>query len=621
MIFVKRVITRIIPIFVLLTLTCYAQDSLTDPRGILLKHYEVIGGLEKLKKITSGYIEGGITFDGLNGTFRQWEELPLKYRLEEDYGVIKQIFGDDGLQSWTIDPNGKVQIQRDDDTLKRRKVKALLEVFDHMEPGTKNFILTYEGGGQAGEIDCHMIKMANIINDDYTLFFISKENYYVVKAILKQPDVEIHTLFSDYREIAGIIHPFHEETEILPREKKETMQLAKYDFNVKVDQSLFSIPQKDVEDFAFLNGENSENVPFTFIENSIYIPVTINSETRLWLFDNGASMSIIDADYGSSLGLKPEGEIKGFGIASLFDFSFVTLPSYKVSGIQFNPQKVFSYKGLSNRFYDSEIVGILGHDFVSRFVTKIDYAARTLSFYLPGKFNYAGEGRIIDAPLRNKIFSVPAAVDVKYSGKWTLDLGAFDVSFHYPFADENNLLNLKGVDRLSADLGGQHRERTVQFKSIELGGFKVLYPLINIPLDKGKGSNISKEIIGNIGNSLLRHFTVYLDYKRQQVILEKGKDFERKFPADKSGLLIGKTDDGFPEIVFVAPGTPADKAGFLNGDIIRRINGTDAGSLGGIIGVRNLFLEEAGKEYNIEVIRAGSKQELKLILEDLFKVD
>lgn len=619
MIFIKRVITRIILVFLLFALTCHAAESLTDPRGILLKHYEVIGGLEKLKKIKSGYIEGRIAFDGLDGTFKQWEEMPLKYRLEEDYGVIKQIFGDDGRQSWTVDPNGNVQIQRDDDTVKRRRVKALLEVYDHVNADSENFILTYEGEKKAGEIDCHVVKMANIINEDRTFFFFNKENYYLVKAILKQPDVEIHTLFSDYREIDGIIHPFHEETEILPREKKETLQLIKYDFNVKVDQALFALPQKDVEDFVFLNGENSENVPFTFIENSIYIPVTINSETRLWLFDNGASMSIIDADYGSSLGLEPEGEIKGFGIASVFDFSFVTLPTYKVRDIQFNPQKVFSYKGLSGRFYDSDIVGILGHDFVSRFVTKIDYAARTLSFYHPDKFKYTGDGRIIDAPLRNKIFSLPASVDGKYTGKWTFDLGAFDVSFHYPFADENNLLNLRGVDRLSADLGGQHREKTVQFKSIELGGYKVSYPLINIPLDKGKGSNISREIIGNIGNSLLRHFTVYLDYERQQVILEKGKDFERKFPADKSGLLIGMTDEGFPEIVFVAPGTPADNAGFLNGDIILRINGTDAGSFGGIIGVRNLFLEEAGKEYNIEVIRAGSEHDLKLILEDLFK--
>lgn len=619
MIDIKRVITVTILIFMLFALTCHAADSLTDPRVILLKHYEVIGGLEKLKKIKSGYIEGRITFDGLDGTFRQWEEIPMKYRLEEDYGVIKQIFGDDGSQSWTVDPNGKIQIQRDEDTLKRRKVKALLEVYDHMNTDSKNFIFTYEGEKKAGGVDCHVVKMANIINEDCTFFFLNKENYYLVKAMLKQPDVEIHTLFYDYREIDGIIHPFREETEILPREKKETLQLAKYDFNVKIDRALFAIPQNDIEDFAFLNGENSENVPFTFIENSIYIPVTINSETKLWLFDNGASMSIIDADYASGLGLKPEGEIKGFGIASVFDFSFVTLPSYIVKGIQFNPQKVFSFKGLSGRFYDSDIVGILGHDFVSRFVTKIDYAQRTLSFYHPENFKYAGDGKIIDAPLRNKIFNVHAVVDGKHAGKWALDLGAFDVAFHYPYAEENNLLNLKGVDRLSADLGGQHRERTVQFKSIKVGGFTVLHPLINIPLDKGKGSNVSKEIVGNIGNSLLRHFTLYLDYKRQQVIIEKGKDFDHRFPEDKSGMLIGKTGEGHPEVVFVAPGTPGDKAGFQNGDIISKINGTDAVSFGGIVGVRNLFLEEAGKEYNIEVMRTGSKQELKLVLEDLFK--
>jgi hypothetical protein len=600
MIFIKRVVVKIILVFLLSAFTCHAADSLNDARGILLKHYEVIGGLEKLKNIKSGYIEGKIAFDGLSGTFRQWEEMPLKYRLEEDYGVIKQV-------------------QRDDDTLKRRKVKALLEVYDHVNPDTKNFILTYEGVKKAGETECHIVKMANIINEDITFFYFNRENYYIVKAVLKQPDVEIHTLFSDYREIDGIIHPFHEETEILPREKKETLQLSKYEFNVKADQALFAVPRQDVEDFTFLNGENSENIPFTFIENSIYIPVTINSETRLWLFDNGASMSIIDADYAASLGLNTEGEIKGFGIASVFDFSFVTLPPYRVAGVQFNPQKVFSYKGLSGRFYDSDIVGILGHDFVSRFVTKIDYAARTFSFYHPDRFRYSGDGRKIDAPLRNKIFSLPASVDEKYNGRWTLDLGAFDVSFHYPYAEEKGMLNLKGVERISADLGGQHAERTVRFKSMELGGYNISDPLINIPLGMGKGSNLSKEIIGNIGNSLLRHFTVYLDYKRQQVIIEKGKDFEKRFPADKSGLLIGKSSDGFPEIVFAAPETPGAKAGFMNGDIILKINGADASSFGGIAGIRSLFLEEAGKEYTLEISRAGSKHELELVLEDLFK--
>lgn len=621
MIIRRKFISRVFLILLFVSSTCFAQNSLSDPREIFSRHYEAVGGLERLKQIKSGYIEGKTTFDGLEGRFRTWEEIPLKYRLEEDYTVIKQIFGDNGKTSWSVDPNGKIQIHRDEETIKRRKVKALLEVYDHMEPGTKNFIFTYEGNSQAGNVECHVIKMANIINEDYTLFFINKENYYVVKTIIKQPDVEIHTLYSDFRRIEGILIPFHEETEILPREKKETVQLERYAFNVKADSALFEPPAKDIEDFEFANAEYSTNILFTFVENNIYLPATINGETRLWLLDNGASMSIIDADYAKKLGLEPEGEIKGFGIASVFDFSFVTLPGYQVGDINFSPQKIFSYKGLSDRLYDSEIVGIMGHDFLSRFVVKIDYASGILSFYHPDRFEYKGGGRVEDAPLRNKIFSLPAIVDEKYNGRWTLDIGAFDVSFHYPYAKENGLLSRKGVERISADLGGQHGERTIRFRSMELGGYKVSNPLINIPLSMGKGSNVSKEIIGNIGNTLLRHFTVYLDYKRQQVIIEKGKDFESKFPEDKSGMLIGKTGDGFPEIVFVAPGTPADKAGFLKGDIIRSINGTDAGSFGGIIGIRNLFLDETGKEFNIEAERGEKSIELSITLEDLFKVD
>lgn len=619
MIILKKIITEIFLAFILLFAVAYANDGDVDPQGILLKHYEAVGGLERLKSITSGYAEGNNTFDGLVGTFRNWEETPLKYRLEEDYKVIKQTFGDNGKQSWSVDPNGKVQIHRDEETLKRRRLKALLEVYDHARQGTKNFIFTYNGEKKIGEVDCHVVEMANIINDDITFYFFNKNNYYLVKAIAKQPDFEIRTLFSDYRNIDGIIHPFHEETEIFPREKKETIQLTRYDFNIKINSALFEPPEKDVKDFEFENGEHSENIPFYFVENNIYLFVTINGEKRLWLLDNGASMSIIDADYANKLGLKPEGEIKGFGIASIFVFSFVTLPSYRVGDIRFNPQKIFYYKGLSESLYDSTVVGILGHDFLSRFVVKIDYASKALSLYHPDKFKYNGPGKIIDAPLREKMFAVPVIVDDKYKGKWSLDIGAFDVSFHYPYAKDNNILGLKGLERVSADLGGQHAEKTVRFKSMELGGYKVLNPLINIPLNKSKGSNDSREIIGNLGNNLLRHFVIYLDYKKQQLIIEKGKDFEQNFPEDKSGLLIGIGEGGFPEIFFVAPKTPAAKAGFIKGDIIRKINGVNVNSLGGVDGVRDLLSKEEGIEYNIEALHEGNIMEFKFVLKDLYK--
>ena len=43
-----------------------------------------------------------------------------------------------------------------------------------------------------------------------------------------------------------------------------------------------------------------------------------------------------------------------------------------------------------------DVVGILGFDFLSRFVTKVDYANQLISFYDPDSFKYTGNGHNID---------------------------------------------------------------------------------------------------------------------------------------------------------------------------------------------------------------------------------
>ncbi|MEZ0328523.1 MAG: PDZ domain-containing protein [Dissulfuribacterales bacterium] len=89
-----------------------AQDAMPlvccDPYAIFHAYYEAIGGLSHLKAIRSGYLKGRITYDGLQGEMHSWFERPLRYRSEEDYGIIKYIEGDDGFQSWFQDTNGRV---------------------------------------------------------------------------------------------------------------------------------------------------------------------------------------------------------------------------------------------------------------------------------------------------------------------------------------------------------------------------------------------------------------------------------------------------------------------------------------------------------------------------------
>jgi len=73
------------------------------------------------------------------------------------------------------------------------------------------------------------------------------------------------------------------------------------------------------------------------------------------------------------------------------------------------------------------------------------------------------------------------------------------------------------------------------------------------------------------------------------------------------------------EGTIVIEGTPAFKAGFQAGDIIRSVNGIDTKYLGGLISLREMLREKPGTEYKIEVVRGDKSKELQLALRDLYE--
>jgi len=593
------------------------------PYQILEKHYQTIGGLDMLKAQKTVYKEGTITIVDakLKGTFKQWSEKPIRLRQEVDLAVVKIISGDNGEFSWMVDHNGKIQIQKDEKTLKEREVKKLMELYDNLDPHSENFTLTLEKTEKINGEDCYVIKTTNRINSNIQLDYYRTADVYLVKTVLVQPDDEQNTIYSDFRLVDGTIQPFREAAEMSSTGEKQVFDYTKYAFNIEIDSAWFEPPKQDVKDFQFMSGESAEDVPFEFIEEHIFLPVNINGQERLWVLDCGASVNVIDSSYAVELGLELEGSIKGKASSGLASFCYATLPSYTVRGIRFKPQKVvaMNMRELFHRALGMDVVGILGYDFLSRFITKIDYARERISFYDPNKSVYHGQGKIFDSHLDDEhMFSLPATVDDKYAGKWRLDIGASGLDFHYPYAQEHGMLNRKGVDAIAAGAAGEFNVRNSQFKTIELDGFRIKNPLIGIPHQEGKGAFDEKSLIGNIGNDFLQHFVLYLDYRNQRVILEKGLDFSKEFSRSKSGLQLLYTENNEITIHFVSPNTPAHESGFKAGDIIESINGIDVAYFGGISSIRKLMKEKAGTTYTFKVLRDNELREIKMTLIDLY---
>ncbi len=595
-----------------------AQDL--DPRDILMKYYRALGGLDKLKARKSSYSEADFLINGVKGVLKTWTLGSGFSRQELEIMGSNNISGGNNTASWSIDQNGKVLEKKDPATVKNRKLRKLMREYRFMDPKSTDFILTYKGTEKVDEYTCHVVEIANRINRNLSTWYIDTVTYLQRGQVDSGPEGESLQFYSQYRAINdGVKEAFRADFTRKPSNQAFSIVVRKFEANVPLQPSFFDIPE-DVRDFHFLKGNSSENIPFQYIADHIMVTAVINGSEGLWELDSGADVSVIGLEYARSLGLKPEGTVKGTGLAKVVEFSPVSIPGLTVQGVRMDKQRVLAAGFIAEigERAGMELKGILGYDFLSRFTVKIDYAAKTMSLYDPASFEYRGKGKVLEAPLANRSFTLHMTVDGTYSGPWRVDLGSGGMDFHYPFAMANNLLKHKGIETITIGAGGSIKSRRVRFSKLEVAGFTLHNPIIDFSLQPGEGSFMDKALIGNVGNWVFRNFVLYLDYKNQRLVLEKGADFGRVFPEDHSGLGIMHTAGGAVQVEFITPGSPAQEAGFRVGDLLKTINGKPYKSYGTVLDVWELFKKAPGTRYDITVSREGKMVEMNLTLRDLF---
>ena len=597
-----------------------AAADIADPYEVLERYYEALGGLGSVKAEETVHFEATLSVAGLEGTIHHWEARPDRSRTEVDLVVFTQTTGDNGEVAWEVGMNGKLRIEQDPNVLARREVSRRLALFEHLDPASDIFTVSLEGIEQIDGADCYVVRVASESDHVERVWYIDVAGFLMRKSIDIQPDMQQHAVHSDYREVDGVLHAFRQDIEMLPIGQTQVIVITQLETGVDIDPVLFEPPSESARDFVFTEGGDRADVPCQYIERHIFLPVVVDCRESLWVLDSGASASVIDRGYAESLGLELSGEIKGQGAGNTVDVAFTTLPPFSVQGIEFEQQQVavIEFVDLFRRISDLEVVGVLGYDFLSRFVTRVDYANNMLTFYDPETFEYKGEGTVLEAPLRENLFSVEATVDGIHKGQWMLDLGAGGMTFHAPYAEEHDLASREGVYGVGFGAGGRIMHHRSEYETVEFGGYTVDRPRISMVGSDGEmtGAFSGGELVGNLGNTLFRHFVLYLDYENQQVVVEKGEDFGTEFPWDRSGLQLWRPEEAC-EVLYVSPGTPADEAGFHEGDTVLSINGIDVERFGGLLEFRTMLREEAGTEYLFEIERDGKRKGLRLVLRDL----
>ncbi len=370
-------------------------------------------------------------------------------------------------------------------------------------------------------------------------------------------------------------------------------------------------------DLQFASGQSASRIPFERVGNFIYLRARVNNSEPLWfLLDTGATASYFDAERAKVLGLGQDNFVKGVSL----DF-----PGVKLLNQKFLPQR------LGFGIYNGHAIdGLLGYDFISRFVIEMDYVNNTVSLHEPKSYKYSGSGEAVPLTLLEDDSGgkVPL-VQVKImqqgrtavEGKFIVDIAVRTaVNFNTPFVDANKLLQ-SAQQTIQVPLGGgamvrESKQSIGRVPSIQFGGFTFKKPVAIYFQDK-QGVVASPEFDGIIGAEILRRFKVIFDYSRRQMILEPNRYISELEEYDMSGILLIAEGTDFKTIKVrrTIENSPATLAGLREGDIISAVDGKLTSNLT-LEQVRQMF-KQKGRSYRLTIERGEQKIQNKIKLRKL----
>jgi len=146
-------------------------------------------------------------------------------------------------------------------------------------------------------------------------------------------------------------------------------------------------------------------------------------------------------------------------------------------------------------------------------------------------------------------------------------------------------------------MGGKKRMRLSLVKELQVGTYK--FKKVPTYLFEDEYNVLAyPQRTGLIGDDILRHFNLIINYQQKEIYLTPNSHFNDPFDYSYTGLTLYRLD-GQVFIDDIVKGSPADKAGLKNGDLVMSIDNNFSGDLE----VYKDLLQKTGYRINIIVMR------------------
>ncbi|MGH7223051.1 MAG: hypothetical protein ACRELF_07475, partial [Gemmataceae bacterium] len=338
----------------------------------------------------------------------------------------------------------------------------------------------------------------------------------------------------------------------------------------------------------------------------LLLPVTIQGKDYPFLMKTGSSRTI----YG--VRLRP---LLGKTILSKqmrmsdheFTVTFCRPPAAKLGHLDL-PKKspvVCMELGKIDEVSGEEIAGLLGMDFLSQHVCRIDFDRGEVTFpssvgrdpgqRLPVVFTEHLPHVMVEIPSLHRRESF--GVDTGNAGYSSGDLRRET----FAALVKQGLLKLLG-EGLAEILGGETiTVRSGRVDAISLAGFRH---------EKLVFSESDENVLGL---NYLSRFVVTFDFPHKAIYLKKGRQYDRPDVSDLSGLAVLRRN-GQTLVLSMEEDGPAVRAGVKSQDELLKINERNAKEMS-LYSIRRAFCTE-GKKYRLLIRRGEKELETDLVLPD-----
>lgn len=562
-----------------------AKEPALSATTIISRWTEAVGGAQRVASVKNVYRVADSDEDGLKGTRQEWITHKLDRREHVDHVHDQSTTVFNGAEGWLLDWNGKVQTLHGDD-LKQIQALAIVHSFAALrgDAGTAESL----GDDPSGKLAMLRFSPANGFAITY---YLDRQTFLPTKAEIPAFDGTETISFSDWREVNGLKVPFEEK--LADSVNTTELHLKEVSFNTS-NKTSFAKPKGDPYDAFFLTTPTPA-VPFNFENQHVLLPTMINGQGPIWfILDTGADRNYLNQSRLKQFHLETYGTLATEGGANTAQGAYLEKVTLRVGGVEVRDQhaSALPLDGLE-KVFGLPVGGLLGYDFISRFVLSLNYRNDTISFSDPKKFHYRGTGAAIPLLMQTSEPYMHESITVKgqtIPALFVLDIGAADtLNLTSGFVKEHNLVELAGdPNQKPKTLAGSEKEffgaTTVRglIDELHLGPYTLHHVIGNLSVGT-HGAYASNTFAGTVGETTYARFNnLILDYARDRMILEPGPELEAPFKERRSfGLTLLSDEPDFKvfRVTAVGANSPAAKAGFQKGDVITAVDSGSPGDL------------------------------------------